>query len=178
MRVDIRSIEKEPATAKQLETIKKICKKLGVLDKLDSDDKWTKQRATNYISHMITYFKEREEGRCSLKQDRLVADISKVLGIQRPPNCKEFEDDIYMKWCSWKDAREFIKAHIDEYKKVAPITDKQRYRIEKIEQRFSVTFEGKTKYDAKEFIGKYYTKYHFDHYDEDRYAWCVEEDYY
>lgn len=178
MKSSLDKLGKEPATAKQLETIKQICKRQGTLDTLDSDDKWTKQRATEFISYMIDLFKRRAEGRCSLRQDRLVADICKTLDIQPPPNCKEFEGDTYIKWCSRKDAREFIKAHIEEYKKVAPITDKQWYRIEKIEQKFSVTFEGKTKYDAKEFISKYYTKYSFDHYDEDKFAWYTEEDFY
>lgn len=178
MKSSLDKLGKESATAKQLETIKQICKRQGTLDTLDSDDKWTKQRATEFISYMIDRFNQKEADWCSGKQKRLVEAICETLCIQPPPNCKRFEGMEDVQWCSRRDAREFINTHFEEYKKVAPITDKQWYRIEKIEQKFSVTFEGKTKYDAKEFISKYYTKYSFDHYDEDKFAWYTEEDFY
>lgn len=180
MKSSLDKLGKEPATAKQLETIKQICKRQGTLDTLDSDDKWTKQRATEFISYMIDHFNQKEADWCSGKQKRLVEAICETLCIQPPPNCKRFEGMEDVQWCSRRDAREFINTHFEEYKKVAPITDKQWYRIEKIESNFRVKFEGKSKYDATEFISKYYKKrsLHSNGYDEDKFAWYIEEDFY
>lgn len=173
MKSSLDKLGKESATAKQLEVIKLICKKRG-LSNLDPDEKWTKQRASEYISMMMDIYNQKEEDWCTDKQKKLIDDICTTLNIHPPPNCKRFENDRNPRWCSKRDAREFIKLHIEEYKKVAPITDRQFYRIKEIESNFKVKFDGKSKYDAMEFISKYYSN----GYDEDKFAWYTEEDFY
>lgn len=161
MKSSLDKLGKESATAKQLEVIKLICKKRG-LSNLDPDEKWTKQRASKYISMMMDIYNQKEEDWCTDKQKKLIDDICTTLNIHSPLRCSK------------RDAREFIKLHIEEYKKVAPITDKQFYRIKEIESNFKVKFDGKSKYDAMEFISKYYSN----GYDEDKFAWYIEEDFY